>query len=79
MQKIRNRIAQIVGCFVKDFECIENVYDVSLMELGLDKATFIQVLYIIEEQFDIEIPCEYMQGNGIDTINALVEGVCGIL
>ena len=75
MQKIRNQITQIIGCFVKGLECIENVYEVSLKDLGVDRLAFVQILYIIEEQFNIEIPYDYMQEDWKDTIGELADMV----
>lgn len=53
LEKIANAITKIVNCSVEDI-----VPDAKLENLGIDSLKAINILFELEEEFDIEIPNE---------------------
>ena len=70
-QKILDLIYEIC-----DEKIIYNKKDVNMFDTGLlESMDFIELLMAIEEEFDIEIPPEYIKKDDIATPNMLVEFV----
>ena len=63
-------------------EVLENVnitgeqYNVDLNELGMDSLAFIQMVVMLEEEFNIEFPDLKLQISEMNTLDKIVEIVC---
>lgn len=70
LEKIANAITKIVKCPVEDI-----VPDAKLENLGIDSLKAINILFELEEEFDIEIPNERIPEMVTvgDIVNCVVE------
>ena len=71
MQKTCAEIAKIIKHNVEGIELDESNYEANLIDLGMDSMTFIQIIVEIEEQFEIEIPDEYLLYGKMETVNKM--------
>ena len=54
-------------------EVTQKQLDVSLVELGMDSITFIQIVVALEEAFDCEIPDEKLLITEMDTAQKMLD------
>lgn len=57
----------------------------SLEDLGLDSLALVEVIFALEETFDISVPFNPQaadfsdQGFDVSTVSSVIEGVCGLI
>lgn len=51
-----NKVIDILNVNIKNAEITSDKLDQSLIELGMESLTFIQIIVAIEEEFECEIP-----------------------
>lgn len=68
MEDVCSKVIEILDAYLDDVEWNGIGHDADLTGLGMDSMIFIQVIFDIETQFDIEIPDEYLLAEKMDTI-----------
>ena len=76
MQEICSVIAQILEKNIEEVKFDNKCYEKDLTELGMDSIVFIHMIVQIEDQFEIEIPDEYLILNKLNTISKIAEIIC---
>lgn len=78
MNEVREKIIKI---FMSSFVDVTNENVDLISDLGMDSLTFVQLIILIEEEFDIEIPFELLEINNFrnislitDIVNRIIEG-----
>lgn len=68
----KEKILEIVNS-VQDMEATMNQCDDDLLELGLDSIKFIQIIVLLEEAFECEIPDEKLLLTEMNSVNKMLE------
>lgn len=69
MKKIAvNQVLEILNANIEDSPITIDKLDTSLMDLGMDSISFIQVIVALEEEFECEIPDEKFMISEMDTV-----------
>ncbi|MEJ6950343.1 acyl carrier protein [Natronospora cellulosivora (SeqCode)] len=72
-------IIDILNSIIEDEEEITyNQINDDLTLLNIDSITFIRLIVIIEDEFNIEIPDEYLILNKMNTVNKIVNIISDI-
>lgn len=73
MKKIAvNQVLEILNANIEDSPITTDELDTSLMDLGMDSITFIQVIVALEEEFECEIPDEKIMISEMDTVQKII-------
>ena len=73
MKKIAvNQVVEILNANIEDSPITTDELDTSLMDLGMDSITFIQVIVALEEEFECEIPDEKIMISEMDTVQKII-------
>ena len=73
MKKIAvNQVLEILNANLEDSPITTDELDTSLMDLGMDSITFIQVIVALEEEFECEIPDEKIMISEMDTVQKII-------
>ena len=73
MKKINtNKVIDILNVNIKNAEITSDKLDQSLIELGMESLTFIQIIVAIEEEFECEIPDSKLLITEMDTVEKIM-------
>lgn len=73
MKKITvNQVLEILNANIGDSQITTAELDTSLINLGMDSITFIQVIIAVEEEFECEIPDEKLMISEMDTVQKMI-------
>ena len=73
MKKIAvNQVLEILNANIEDSPITTDELDTSLMDLGMDSITFIQVIVALEEEVECEIPDEKIMISEMDTVQKII-------
>lgn len=73
MKKINtNKVIDILNVNIKNAEITRDKLDQSLIELGMESLTFIQIIVAIEEEFECEIPDSKLLITEMDTVEKIM-------
>jgi len=64
------KIIEIINIVIENDIDIDHVDD-DLTHLGLDSISFIRIIVALEEDFEIEIPDEYLQLSEMNTVKKI--------
>lgn len=74
MKKIAvNQVLEILNANIEDSPITIDKLDASLMDLGMDSITFIQVIVALEEEFECEIPDEKLMISEMNTVQKIID------
>ena len=67
-----NKVIDILNVNIKNAEITSDKLDQSLIELGMESLTFIQIIVAIEEEFECEIPDSKLLITEMDTVEKIM-------
>jgi len=67
-----NKVIDILNVNIKNAEITSDKLDQSLIELGMESITFIQIIVAIEEEFECEIPDSKLLITEMDTAEKIM-------
>lgn len=67
-----NNVIDILNVNIKNAEITSDKLDQSLIELGMESITFIQIIVAIEEEFECEIPDSKLLITEMDTAEKIM-------
>ena len=67
-----NKVIDILNVNIKNAEITSDKLDQSLIELGMESLTFIQIIVAIEEEFECEIPDSKLLITEMDTVEKII-------
>jgi len=70
--EIIDQVLEIVNTNIEQTEIVQNQIHEDLTQLGMDSLAFIKIVVEIEDQFQIEIPDEYLLMTEMCTISKIV-------
>lgn len=79
MRGIEEKVLKIVNSVIEDTEISIDQVDSDLSKLGMDSIAFIRMVIAIEEEFDIEVPDEYLLVPEINTMEKIINIVTELL
>lgn len=93
MEEMYNSVVSIINRNIKEtyknkmfgkekfqFSEISNAeIEEDLTNYGMDSITFIQIIIDLEEEFDVEIPDEYLLLSQLDTVKKMVDTIQYVL
>ena len=59
-EDVIDKVLQIINCNMENTELSAKQIEEDLSILGMDSIAFIHIVVALEEEFDIEIPDEYL-------------------
>lgn len=74
MENIQEKILEIINDTIEN-PVSENQVDEDLSLLGMDSLKFISIVVTLEENFDMEVPDEYLLMTELNTVRKLVKVV----
>ena len=74
MENIQEKILEIINDTIEN-AVSENQVDEDLSQLGMDSLKFISIVVTLEENFDMEVPDEYLLMTELNTVRKLVKVV----
>lgn len=72
-KEILNKVLEIINANIENGEITSEQMEDDLSDIGLDSLTFIRVIVDLEEEFDIEIPDEYLLSAEMNTISKMAD------
>ena len=69
------RIVAIIASIIEEIDLNSINYDIDLKEIGMDSISFIRLIVILEDEFEIEIPDDYLLFENMSTINKIVNNI----
>lgn len=79
MNEIQEKILKIVNESIEDTEINLDQLETDLSELGMDSLTFIRIVVTLEEEFDIEVPDEFLLISEMNTIQKIIKIISSVL
>lgn len=73
MEVMAERIIEIVNDTIEDVKISKDQIDADLTELGLDSIQFIQIIVMLEEAFDCEIPDSKLLITEMNTVQKMID------
>lgn len=77
---IQEKVMDIIkgdDTLLEDIGQVSDLYNVSMDEMGFSSISYIKLLVLIENEFDIEIPDDYLQLYEFPTIGSIVDYIAG--
>ena len=71
MENIQEKILEIINDTIEN-GVSKNQVDDDLSQLGMDSLKFISIVVTLEENFDIEVPDEYLLMTEMNTVRKMV-------
>ena len=78
-EDILDKVLKVLNANLENTEITSEQIDEDLSALGMDSITFIRVIVVLEEAFDIEIPDEYLLLTEMNTISKMTEVISAVL
>lgn len=78
MNTIQRRTFEIINDNIENSE-ITFGQEEDLTQFGVDSITFIRIIVAIEEEFDLEIPDEYLLVSEMNTVSKIVDVISATL
>ncbi len=72
MENIQEKILEIINDTIEN-GVSKNQVDDDLSQLGMDSLKFISIVVTLEENFDIEVPDEYLLMTEMNTVRKMVK------
>lgn len=72
MENIQEKILEIINDKIEN-GVSKNQVDDDLSQLGMDSLKFISIVVTLEENFDIEVPDEYLLMTEMNTVRKMVK------
>ncbi len=76
---ILDKILKIVNDNIENSEVSSDKFDDELSALGMNSISFIQIIVLIEETFNIEVPDEKLLITEMGTINKMLEVIVTLI
>ena len=74
MRDLEERIIQLVNSTINAGLSIKNMQD-DLQQIGMNSIKFIEIIILLEETFEIEIPDEKLLIAKMNTLNQIIDAV----
>ena len=78
-EDVIDKVLQIINCNMENTELSAEQIEEDLSILGMDSIAFIHIVVALEEEFDIEIPDEYLLLTEMNTISKIAEVISATL
>lgn len=78
-EDILDKVLKVLNANLENTEITSEQIDEDLSALGMDSITFIRVIVVLEEAFDIEIPDEYLLLTEMNTISKMTNVISAVL
>lgn len=78
-EDVIDKVLQIINCNMENTELSAKQIEEDLSILGMDSIAFIHIVVALEEEFDIEIPDEYLLLTETNTISKIAEVISAAL
>ena len=78
-EDVIDKVLQIINCNMENTELSAKQIEEDLSILGMDSIAFIHIVVALEEEFDIEIPDEYLLLTEMNTISKIAEVISAAL
>jgi len=78
-EDVIDKVLQIINCNMENTELSAKQIEEDLSILGMDSIAFIHIVVALEEEFDIEIPDEYLLLTEMNTISKIAEVISATL
>lgn len=79
MEDIFSKVLRIVNRGIDGAKISAEQADERLTDLGMDSINYIHIVVSLEEEFQIEIPDEFLVIDKMGTVGKMVSAVAGIL
>ena len=79
MDELQKKVIEIVNANIEQAFLTSEQIDEDLSALCMDSITFIRVIVALEEEFDIEIPDEYLLITEMNTLSKMTEVISDVL
>ncbi len=76
---ILDKILEILNINIENAEFTPEHVGDDLSTIGMDSIIFIRVIVALEDEFDIEIPDEYLLLTELNTISKMVDVISAVL
>lgn len=70
---IENKLIEIVNNNFSEIVVDKEQLNMDLSKVGFDSIKFIQMIVLIEDMFQVEIPDEYLLISELKTLNAVID------
>lgn len=64
-------IVEVINSVIKDYEVTKEQTDLDFSEVGMDSISFIKMIVILEEEFNVEIPDSFLLFSEMNTVNKI--------
>lgn len=78
-EDVIDKVLQIINCNMENTKLSAKQIEEDLSILGMDSIAFIHIVVALEEEFDIEIPDEYLLLTEMNTISKIAEVISATL
>ena len=78
-EDVIDKVLQIINCNMENTELSAKQIEEDLSILGMDSIAFIHIVVALEEEFDTEIPDEYLLLTEMNTISKIAEVISAAL
>ena len=79
MENIKEKIVEIINNNIKGIKLQSDQAIEDLSLTGMDSIKFISIIITLEEEFDIEIPDEYLVLTEMNTISKMADVISTVL
>ena len=78
-EDILDKVLKVLNTNLENTEITFEQTEDDLSALGMDSITFIRTIVALEEEFDIEIPDEYLLLTEMNTISKMTDVISAVL
>lgn len=78
-EDILDKVLKVLNANLENTEITFEQTEDDLSALGMDSITFIRTIVALEEEFDIEIPDEYLLLTEMNTISKMTDVISAVL
>lgn len=79
MDEVQKKVIEIVNANIEQAFLTSEQTEKDLSALGMDSITFIRTIVALEEEFDIEIPDEYLMLTEMNTMSRMADVISTML
>ena len=76
---ILDKVLKILNVNIENAKLTPEQMEDDVSTIGMDSITFIRIIVALEEEFDIEIPDEYLLLTAMNTISKMTDVISAVL